>query len=110
MDRGSEALELTKEHRDAIDEIMDHFDFEMVHRAMRFIGWKWSSDVGDGSRTPTVSELRVEARRLLRTTCVDPSSGGMKCGGLCVRKNEFKLELCFEMSSWDVDLGVDDED
>ena len=44
----------------AINEVMDLFDYERVHKAMEFLDWKW---VGKG--VPEIYDLRVESRRLL---------------------------------------------
>lgn len=48
-----------------IDEILDYFDFEKVHKAMLALDWKWGSFNGS-ARTPTEYELKQEAERLLR--------------------------------------------
>lgn len=44
----------------AVNEVMDLFDYERVHKAMEFLDWKW---VGKG--VPEIYDLRVESRRLL---------------------------------------------
>lgn len=54
--------------QEQIDEIMDNFDFEKVHKMMMAVNWKWANKESLYS-VPTVSELRTCARRLLyRTT------------------------------------------
>jgi len=44
----------------AVNEVMDLFDYERVHKVMNFIGLKW---VGKG--IPEIYDLRVESRKLL---------------------------------------------
>jgi len=44
----------------AINEVMDSFDYERVHKVMSFIDWEW-----DGKGIPKIYNLRVESRRLL---------------------------------------------
>ena len=44
----------------AVNEVMDLFDYERVHKVMEFLDWKW---VGKG--VPEIYDLRVESRRLL---------------------------------------------
>lgn len=103
MGQGSE---ISDKHRDAIDEIMDNFEFEKVHKAMAVLGWKWHS-VDDGPRVPTVKELRAGARRLLRDCCADPERAGMATGGFRVEKSPNELRLVFELADWDVELEDD---
>jgi hypothetical protein len=63
--------------RDKIDEIMDRFDFDRVHKAMVALNWKW---VGAGtSEVPSKYDLKRQARRLLNgayeTMCQEDSDG-----------------------------------
>ena len=44
----------------AVNEVMDLFDYERVHKVMEFLDWKWI-DKG----IPEIYDLRVESRRLL---------------------------------------------
>jgi len=46
-----------------IDEVMDNFDFERVHRVMTFLDWKWHSSE---MSVPTIPDMRVQVRRLIR--------------------------------------------
>lgn len=54
---------MKNEQRDAIDEIMDNFDFNIVRRTMAALGWTW---VTSEEIIPTESELRTTARGLLK--------------------------------------------
>jgi hypothetical protein len=51
--------------QESIDEVMDNFDWEKVHRVMQAIDWKWYHADGE-IVTPSISDLRRTARRLLR--------------------------------------------
>jgi hypothetical protein len=44
-----------------INEIMETFDFEMVHRVMKFLDWEWHS-----SGVPSIETLKDQARELLQ--------------------------------------------
>ena len=44
----------------AVNEVMDLFDYERVHKVMEFLDWKWA-----GKGVPEIYDLRVESRRLL---------------------------------------------
>ena len=57
---------ITEEIQNKIDEILDNFDFVKVHKVMEHLDWKWSTE--NGVRIPTIQELRVEARGLLKST------------------------------------------
>lgn len=43
-----------------VNEVMDLFDYERVHKVMEFLDWKWA-----GKGIPEIYDLRVESRRLL---------------------------------------------
>ncbi len=46
-----------------IDNVMDNFDFEAVHKTMTVLNWEWfDAEAG----VPTIAEIRVAARKLLR--------------------------------------------
>ena len=91
---------MTERQRDSIDEIMDYFDFERVHKVMEFLKWKWAP-IGD--LVPEVYQIRQSARRLLKEAIERGSS--IATGGLAVsyRKHEdgdISLELSFELDVW----------
>lgn len=43
-----------------VNEVMDLFDYERVHKVMEFLDWEWA-----GKSIPEIYDLRVESRRLL---------------------------------------------
>lgn len=47
-----------------IDDIMDDFEFDKVHKVMKFLDWKWG--FGKEKRIPEVYELRKKAREYLK--------------------------------------------
>jgi len=48
--------------KEAIDSILDNFDFERVHKAMTALDWEWASTDG----VPEIPDLRQKARELLK--------------------------------------------
>ena len=44
----------------AVNEVMDLFDYERVHKVMEFLDWKWA-----GKDIPEIYDLRVKSRKLL---------------------------------------------
>ena len=66
-------------HHELIDEVMDNFNFNKVHKVMTFLDWKWISP--KGVLIPTIDEVKEEARRLLVdavTKHTTIASGGFK--------------------------------
>ena len=93
-----------------IDECMDWFDFEKVHRVMAHTGWEWAVSGG----VPSVPEMRESARRYLREAVLGgvkyaeegtygfrTGSGGFMAHYRTYTEDESTLHLTFELESWD---------
>jgi hypothetical protein len=85
-----------------VEEVLEAFDFERVHRVMEPLGWTWAN-LG---RVPTRAELAAEARRLLVE--LDGKPGVHGSGGLRASyKEDGTLSLKFILcESWS-DLSED---
>lgn len=62
-----------------IQDCLDNFDFERVHKVMVALDWKWF--MLDGERIPSIKDLRNNAERLLSIAVRDNdtiSLGGFK--------------------------------
>jgi len=59
---------------DEIWNVLESFDFDRVHFVMTQLGWYWA----DVDGTPSISNLRTEARRLLKQ-CVEGSLESNNC-------------------------------
>jgi len=66
-----------------INNVLDQFDFEKVHRVMEFLEWEWASGARkddsiiyehEEMRIPTVQEMICAARRLLVSAIKDETS------------------------------------
>lgn len=83
-----------------IEEVLDSFDFDKVHRVMESLAWAWANL----DRVPTRAELVAEARRLLSELSGKPGvhgSGGLRAS----YKEDGTLSLKFILcESWS-DLG-----
>lgn len=107
--------------QEAIDEIMDNFDFERVHKVMDFLNWKWFS-ADANSEVPDPSELRKSARKQIKE-CLQGSVDysdyfSISCGGFEVvvrlmdrdvqEPDDFIHNVCitlrFVLDSWDTIL------
>jgi hypothetical protein len=92
---------MTQQQQAAIDDIMDYFDFEKVHKHMAEVVWTWES-VED--EVPSIGELRNEARRQLYSVA-KPDQQLISSGGFtAIRfrhddgKDSFHLMFC--LTQW----------
>ena len=84
-----------------IDEILDEFDFEKVHRVMQALNWKWhgSPDV------PSIADLRRTARSLLKQVVEVPNLSRTATGGFVAYMECGVLGLRFEVASFEKGIG-----
>jgi hypothetical protein len=88
---------MTDEQQNWLDEIMDHFDFAKVARAMKTLGWHWG--IGEFRHIPDQSELRTEARRMLRMAIDQKAS--VNTGGFYASCSSNGLCLKFILTDWE---------
>ena len=93
--------------RNKIDDIMENFDFERVHKVMDMLEWRWGSAKNG---VPSVEELKKEAKRLLVTACSEKnhiSTGGFKAvfeksiGWGCDNDDDPYVGLEFILEEWE---------
>jgi hypothetical protein len=101
-------MELEAKHYDAIMDCLDEFDFEQVHKVMKFLDWQWA-DVG----VPEVSDLRKHCRKYLQNVIVGAlerkDTGGEYiegCGGFRFEAKLYEdgflwLRMSFSIEDWD---------
>jgi hypothetical protein len=65
-----------------IDHVIEEFDFDMVHKAMRLLDWHWMTTRGNGFEVPSKEQLIASARQRLRSSV---KSGYCASGGLVAR-------------------------
>jgi len=84
-----------------IDEILDEFDFEKVHRVMLALDWKWYIE---GEKVnPSIGDLRRRARSLLQHV-VNNKNTAAASGGFTAFMHYGVLGLRFEVSSYEIEL------
>jgi hypothetical protein len=88
---------MTDEQQKWLDEIMDHFDFARVAKSMKALGWHWGR--GAEKRIPEESELRTEARRILRIAIETKSR--ISTGGFEASCSVYSLSLKFILYEWE---------
>jgi hypothetical protein len=67
--------------QEQIDEIMDTFDFERVHKVMEYLDWTW----GGYPESPSISVIRIHARERLKDAV---KHGSSNTGGFVATKEE----------------------
>ena len=92
---------MTEEQRKAIDNIMDWFDFDKVHKVMKTLKWSW---VGTADNIPSMGEIRERARQLL-IEAIEINSN-VSTGGFYVTYNPYDnyLQLQFIVADWDTTI------
>jgi len=82
--------------QEQIDEIMDSFEFEKVHKIMKVLNWEWHEQ-----GVPDIYLLRTAARKHLKSAA--EINGTSSSGGLTANYTEHKtwlrLELHFGLDS-----------
>lgn len=78
------------EYNKKIEDILDEFNFEKVHKAMEALDWTWYD-----SGVPRIAELRKTARRLLRDVAEVDGDITMGTGGFQAQKRYDNIGLFF---------------
>jgi hypothetical protein len=79
---------------EAIEDVLDYFDFDKVHKVMTCLNWTWHDTEG----VPMVGDLRKRARELLKEV---PVGGYRATGGFEVRQPEENYySLAFVLTDW----------
>ena len=99
---------MTQKQQDALDNIMDNFDFDQVHKVMVFLNWKWANSNGSLG-VPEKYELRGESRRLLKMAIEEKTT--VSTGGFIAEYTENEeggwMYLNFVVSDWDEEVKLD---
>ena len=102
-----EESKLTHKDRDAIDHIMDNFNFKRVDEVMRHLSWKWTlNDMNhDDTGTPLETSLREKARDAL-VRCKCSRAGHIYGGGFkaIYDKDDKYFNLEFVLCDWDSEV------
>ena len=83
--------------KEKIEQIMENFDFEKVHRVMVALEWEWCFGL-DGRRIPSVCTLKKEASRLLSGAWMTKTT--VSTGGFSAEYNDGYLSLSFIVEEW----------
>lgn len=84
-----------------INDIMDKFQFENVHKAMQAVNWCWH-----GGGVPELHEIKNAARRLLKEAAFSPTGYCASGGFRAERKESGDMYLLFYIDCCDAN-GAD---
>ncbi len=95
--------------QEAINEVMDWFDFDKVHKTMTFLEWRWTS--GELLEVPDIQTLKKFVRENMKRTYYNlldgnktyngTSSGGFRIECFKDEENVIFFKVAFELSAWD---------
>ena len=98
------------ELRDAIDQVMDWFDFDRVAQVMKILEWKWT-----GIGVPSNPELRSAARSLMTTAAKEmmdenlsqytTATGGFSTTIYYDPVHGYEVDLKFILAEWSAFSG-----
>lgn len=97
---------ITQAQMDAIDAILDKFNFERVHYCMKALDWKWCRADGTVS-VPTLEELKSKASYLLVKSIKETviATGGFEATYLKDTENNTEnFSLAFLIAWWDEEV------
>jgi hypothetical protein len=98
-----------------MDEVLDHFDFEKVHKVMTMLNWVWTTG-GNGYEIPSTARMRQAVRELMKRAvemskkteigCV--GSGGFQVSYEKPRKKEKEplFVVKFVLTEYDSELAI----
>ena len=93
---------LTEREQEAIDNIMDYFEFDKVLKTMIALDWKWVKEDYkslDDLETPSIERIRKTARKaLMRAIEIKDYTSG---GGFEAEYDDGNLYLRFVVEEWD---------
>jgi hypothetical protein len=93
--------------QEAIDYIMDSFDFENVHTTMKALDWEWASAE---DKIPSVFELKQKARELIKSAMQSKGKAIISSGGFTVMFDNTTRERHLQMTFNVEERGVVFED
>ena len=93
---------LTEKEHEAVDNIMDYFEFDKVLKTMIALNWKWVKEDHkslDDLEIPSIERIRKTARKaLIRAIEIKDLTSG---GGFEAEYKDGELSLKFVVEQWD---------
>ena len=77
------------------ENIMDEFDFDRVHKTMKFLNWEWRNE-----GVPDIHRIRENARYVM-PRAYEVKSGMIATGGFEAQVTKHGISLKFVLTDWD---------
>lgn len=98
-----------------VDKLLEEFDFERVHKTMQTLDWKWYHPGEDGTKVPSLDEIKKRARQVIQEAAESAAmskgeyvigTGGFHGEAKYYPKEEGKksflwVRLAFVLEAWD---------
>ena len=110
-------MQYSKTKQELINEVLDNFDFEKVHKVMTFLEWKWFSYSESTIEVPSIAKLVRTAQQYLEMAYAGlekiehnehsymVGSGGFEAQAkrypACLDKPDVLLTLTFNLASFE---------
>lgn len=108
---------MKKRFQKVVDEVLEDFDFVKVHETMVKLDWKWYHPGEEGTRVPSLDNVKATGKKLLQETAEKAaelkSEWVIGCGGFRAEakyykqdenyreKSELWVRLAFVLEEWD---------
>jgi hypothetical protein len=97
---------ITNPQQNAIDAIMDSFNFSRVAKCMQALKWGW----GEAKEIPDEAQIRKSARQRMRTACEQYNTQKrmvyVSSGGFVASCDHESLRLAFEIEDREEEITV----
>lgn len=84
--------------KEKIEQIMENFDFEKVHKVMVALEWEWYLGTWGGFGIPSVGAIQKAARRLLSEAWTNKTT--VSTGGFSAEYDDGDLIFRFILEEW----------
>ena len=106
---------MKKRFQKEIDDALALFDFEKVHRTMQVLNWQWYHSGEDGTKVPSIDEIKKRGKELLQEAAESAlltkdeyviGTGGFRAEAKYYPKHGIKksflwVRLAFILEDWD---------
>jgi hypothetical protein len=89
-----------------INHIINHFDYEKVHKAMEALNWVWVHPNQDVNTVPTIERLVSTSKYLLRSVATTKDLVCSTGGFTAERYDDGTLHLAFYVTETDAESNV----
>lgn len=106
---------MKKRFQKEVNDALEHFDFEKVHKTMQALNWQWYHPGENGTKVPTIDEIKTRAKILIQEAAESAvltkdeyviGTGGFRAEAKYYPKDATKksflwVRLAFVLEDWD---------